>query len=185
MSTDIKFDIIAMSTDIKFDITFMENDDVETIKKLDFCGKLTDPIYTLCAKHDSVKILEYIYEKRPDMKYNYFANSDAMHIAIINGSTKVFTYIIDNGFYFSHYIKDIILDRYTNLSVQIIGKKKIMQIIENSVLIISVDNVVNYKGEQVSTFIKSMEIKDNIHKPKPKYIFGINTTPAKQTSLLE
>ncbi|AVL94545.1 DNA/RNA helicase [Moumouvirus australiensis] len=145
-----------MSINIEFDIIIMINDDVESIKILDSQNKLNVPIYTLCAKYDSVKILEYIHQKNPEMKNNYFTNSDAMYIAINNGNTKVFSYIIDNGFYFSHQIKDIILDRHIDLPIQMIGRKKIMQIIENSVFIISVNNVVNYKGEQISTYEKSI-----------------------------
>nr|AEX63164.1 putative ankyrin repeat protein [Moumouvirus Monve] len=184
---------------IEFDISILENDNVEAIKILDLNGKIKNSIYTLCAKYDSVKILEYIHQKNPDIKNNYFANSDALYIAIINGSTKVFSYIIDNNFYFSHKIKDIILDKHTNLSIQIIGKNKIMQIIENSVFIIGIDNVINYKGEQISTYIKPKNIfKDKIQKPininnvkvfqnvpKFKYTLGISATPIKQTSLSE
>ncbi|AGC01677.1 DNA/RNA helicase [Acanthamoeba polyphaga moumouvirus] len=182
---------------MEFDITLMENDNVEAIKKLDL-KKINIPLYTLCAKYDSVKILEHIHKKNPNMKNNYFANSDAMYIAINHGSTKVFSYIIDNGFYFSYQIKDIILDRHTKFPIQVIGKNKIMQIIENSVLIIGVDNVVNYKGEQISTYIKPEKIfEDEIHEDininvkipqsisKPKYRLGINATPIRQTSLKE
>uniref|UniRef100_A0A6G6ABS3 DNA/RNA helicase n=1 Tax=Borely moumouvirus TaxID=2712067 RepID=A0A6G6ABS3_9VIRU len=186
-----------MSINIEFDIIMVENDDVESIKIIDSQNQLNVPIYTLCAKYDSVKILEYIHQKNPQMKNNYFANSDVMYIAINNGSTKVFSYIIDNGFYFSHQIKDIILDRHTDLPIQMIGKKKIMQIIENSVFIITVDNVVNYKGEKINSYKKSI-FEDEIHKsvkidkekilqsfPKSKYILGINATPIRQISLLE
>ncbi|QGR53686.1 helicase [Moumouvirus maliensis] len=183
-----------MSINIEFDIIMMINDDVESIKIIDSQNKLNVPIYTLCAKYDSVKILKYIHQKNPEMKNNYFTNSDAMYISINNGSTKVFSYIIDNGFYFSHQIKDIILDKYTYLPIQMIGKKKIMQIIENSVFIITIDNVVNYKGEQISSYKKSI-FEDEIHKsvkidkekilqsfPKSKYTLGINATPIRQTS---
>lgn len=153
-----------MSINIEFDITVMINDDVESIKILYLQNKLNVPVYILCAKYDSIKILEYIHQKNPCMKNNYFVNSDAMYIAINNGSIKVFSYIIDNGFYFSDQIKTIILDKYTSPLIQMIGKKKIMQVIENSVFIISVDNVVNYRGEQISTYKKSI-LEDEICKP--------------------